>query len=92
MLDIKTADNVTKRSTSVKWNDVLKSISHHSYGSYCKTLVVKSAEQTIVSWQENTVSPEANTQRLKQQKLEGMLQSDTMKPDAETRKVDKPIK
>jgi hypothetical protein len=54
------ATNVTKRSTSVKWNNMLKSFRHRSYGSYCKTMVVKTAEQTTASWQENIVSPEAN--------------------------------
>lgn len=42
-------------------------------------MMVKSAEQITVSCQEYTVSPEANNQRLEQQKQEGMLPSDTQR-------------
>jgi hypothetical protein len=45
-LSIEVADRVKKRCISVKEINISKSIRHHGYGSYFKTIMIKCAEQT----------------------------------------------
>lgn len=52
------------RSTSMRWNNVSKSIMWWWYDSYFKTVVIKYAEkQWSVKWQKNTASPMPNIRR-----------------------------
>jgi hypothetical protein len=67
----KIADNVKKRSISVKENNVSESFRCCSYGSYFKTIVIKYEEQPTVKGQESGLF-RGNIQRWKKQKPELM--------------------